>query len=78
MYFPAAFELPHPLAVPGAIGDIYNYPDEVVSVENPTVTPVAFYLLRLVTSRTEMSHDFENRLGNPLPWDISSIIESEG
>jgi hypothetical protein len=66
------------LAVPGAVRDIHDDPYEVVPVENPTVTPVAFHLLRLVTGRTEMIHDFEDRLGDPFSWDVSSIIEPEG
>jgi hypothetical protein len=66
------------LAIPGAVGDIHDDPYEVVSVENPTVTPVPFHSLRLVTGRPEMIHNFEHRLGDPLSWDVTAIIESEG
>jgi hypothetical protein len=36
------------------------------------------HLLRLVTGRTEVIHDFEDRLGEPFSRDVSSIIEPEG
>jgi hypothetical protein len=77
-HFPAVFELPHPLAIPGAVGDIYNDPHKVIPVENPTVTPVTFHFLRLVAGCTEVIHDFEDRIGDPFCWDVSSIIEPEG
>jgi hypothetical protein len=77
-HFPAVFELPHPLAVPGAVGDIHDDPHKVIPVKNPTVAPVAFHLLGLVTSRTKVIHNFEHRLGDPFSWDVPSIIEPEG
>ena len=77
-HFPALFELSHPLAISGTVGNINDDPYKVVSVENPTVTPVAFHFLRLVTGCTEVIHNFEHRLSNPFSWDVSSIIEPEG
>jgi hypothetical protein len=74
-HLPAIFKLSHPPAIPGAVSDIHDDPHKVVSVENPTVTPVAFHFLCLITSRPEVIHDFENSLGDPFCWDVSSIIE---
>jgi hypothetical protein len=77
-HFPAVFELFHPLAIPGTIRHIHDDPYEVVSVKNPTVTPVPFHFLRLVTGRTKVIDDFEHCLGDPFSWDVASIIEPEG
>ena len=77
-HFPAVFELSHPLAIPGAVGDIYNDPRKVVPGENPTVTSVTFDLLRLVAGCTEVIDNFEDRIGDPFCWDVSSIIAPEG
>ena len=77
-HFPALFELSHPLAVPGAVGNIYDDPHQVVPIENPTVTPVPFHFLRLVTGRPEVIDDFEYRLSDPFSGDVASIIEPEG
>src|SRR5436309_11966257 len=41
--FPALFELSHPLAIPGAVGDIHDDSYQVVPIENPAVTPVPFH-----------------------------------
>src|SRR5262245_9235456 len=77
-HFPALFELSHPLAIPGAVRDIYDDSHQVVPVENPTVTPVPFHTLGLVTGRSKMLDDFEHRLSHPFSWHVSSIIEPEG
>src|SRR5215470_16404334 len=77
-HFPALFELSHPLAIPGAVGDIHDNPHQVVPVENATVTPVPFHSLGLITGRAEVIDDFEDCLSHPFAWDVSSIIEPEG
>jgi hypothetical protein len=77
-HFPAIFELLHSLAIPGAVEDIHDDPHQVIPVENPTVPPVPFHFLRLVTGRTEVLDDFEHRLSHPFSWDVTSIIEPEG
>ena len=77
-HFPALFELSHPLAIPNAVGDIHDDSYQVVPVENPTVTPVPFHSLGLVTGRAKVIDDFKHRLSDPFSWDVSSIIEPEG
>src|SRR5262249_45961526 len=77
-YFQALFELSHPLAIPSAVGDIHDAPYQVVPIENPTVTPVLFHSLGLITGRSKVLDDFKHCLGDPFAWDVSSIIEPEG
>jgi hypothetical protein len=76
--FPTIFELSHPLAVPCTVGYIHDNPYQVIPIENPTVTPVAFHFLRLVTRCTKVIDDFEDRFRNPFSRDIAAIIEPEG
>ena len=77
-HFPAVFELFHPLAIPGVVGNINDYPHEVISIENTTIPPVTFHFLRLVTCSPEVIHDFEDGVGDPLCRDIPAIIEPQG
>jgi hypothetical protein len=66
------------MAIPGAVGDIHDDSHQVVPVENPTVAPVPFHSLGLVTGRSAMLDDFEHRLSHPFSRDVASIIEPEG
>jgi hypothetical protein len=77
-HFPTLFELPHPLPIPSTLGNIHDDSYQVILVENPAVTSVPFHSLCLITGRTKVIDDFENRLSNPFAWDVSSIIEPEG
>src|SRR5436309_8028323 len=59
--FPATLELFHPLTAFDRVRHIDDHPDEVVPVQYPTLTPMAFELLRLITGGAEMIYDFQDR-----------------
>src|SRR5262245_49748300 len=75
---PALFELPHPLTILCRVGHIDEYPHQVVPVDDPTVPPVTFHLLRLVTGGTEVIHDLEDGVGEPLRRYLSAVVKAKG
>ena len=75
---PAGLELFHPLAALGRVGRVHRDPPEVVRVEYPALPPVAFKLLGLVTGRSEVIHDLQDRFGKPFGGHIPPVIELEG
>jgi len=75
--FPAFFEPFHPLTIFGRVRHVNDDSHEIVSVEDATMTPVAFDFLCLVTGRAEVVHDLQNGFGEPFRGHIPSIIELE-
>ncbi len=72
---PPAFELRHPLTIVGRIGNVNNDLYQIITVENPTVSPVTFHFLGLITGGTEMIRDFKNSFSEPFRRYLPSIIE---
>jgi hypothetical protein len=74
---PTELELLHPVAGLIGIWHIHNNLHEIVPVDYAAVPPMPFHFLRLVTYCTEMIYHFKNRIGEPLRWHITTVIELE-
>ena len=74
-HLPALFELPHPVPILPAIGDVHDDPDKIVPVGYSSMTPVTLDLLCLVAGGTEVVDNLKNCIGYPLSWNVAPVIE---
>lgn len=72
--FPVGFEVAHPVAVRGGIGDVYHKTDRGIAVKDTTLPPVALDVLRLVTGRAEVVYDLQDGFGEPFGRNLTPSL----
>src|SRR4051812_23554384 len=72
---PSPFERFDPQAVSARIGNVNYNLHKIVAVDDAFLPPMSLDLLRFVTCRPEMIHNFQHRFSQPVGWNLCAVVE---